>query len=115
MKSRVFKTESQIRRIVQDEAKRQTTEIYDKAMKDAVYQAFAVMMCVLHREFGFGGERLKRLKNLTESEFMMMRTGILGRSYDTNDCVKFLKNTYGIDFEESQYDDESWHSERRKV
>lgn len=103
MKSRVFKTESQIRRIVQDEAKRQATEIYDKALQDAAYQAFAVMMIVLHREFGFGGERLQRLKDLTESEFMMMREGILGKEYTTNDCVKFLKDTYGIDFAESQY------------
>ncbi len=46
MKARVFKTESQIRRIVQDEAKRQTTQIYDAAIRDATYQAYAVMMCV---------------------------------------------------------------------
>lgn len=107
MKARVFKTESQIRRIVQDEAKRQTTEIYEAALKDATYQAFAVMMCVLHREFGFGGERLRRLKDLTESEFMQMKIGILGKSYSTNDCVKFLKEKYSIDFAESQYD-ENW-------
>lgn len=107
MKARVFKTESQIRRIVQDEAKRQTTEIYDKAMKDAAYQCFAVLMCVLHKEFGFGKKRLKKLKDLTEFEFMMMKDGVLGNPYDTNDCVRFLKEKYGIDFAESQYD-ESW-------
>lgn len=107
MKARVFKTESQIRKIVENEAKSQTTKIYDAALKDACYQCFAVMMCVLHKEFGFGGERLRKLKDLTESEFMQMKVGILGRSYSTNDCVKFLKENYGIDFAESQYD-ESW-------
>lgn len=113
MKSRVFKSESQIRRIVQDEAKRQTTEIYDKAMQDSVYQAFAVMMCVLHKEFGFGKERLHRLKDLTEDEFMAMKCNVLGRSYTTNDCVRFLKENYDIDFSKSQYD-ESWDKQLRR-
>lgn len=111
MKSRVFKTESQIRRIVQDEAKRQTTEIYEKAQQDTAYQCFAVMMCILNREFGFGRERLHKVKNLTEAEFMAMKTGVLGRSYGTNDCVKFLKEKYDIDFAKSQYD-ESWDEKR---
>lgn len=107
MKARVFKTESQIRRIVKEEATQQTTKIYEAALRDATYQAHAVMMCVLHREFGFGEERLRRLKDLTESEYMAMRVGALGKPYTTNDCVKFLKEEYGIDFAESQYD-ESW-------
>ena len=105
MKARVFKTESQIRKIVQDEAKRQTTSIYEAAMQDSVYQALATMMYVLNRDFGFGGERLKKLKNLTEDEFMVMRTGICGKHYDANNCVKYLKEKYGIDFAESQYDE----------
>ena len=46
MKARVFKTEAQIRRIVQDEATKQTTQIYDKAMKDAVYQNMAAAVNV---------------------------------------------------------------------
>ena len=71
------------------------------------------MMCVLHREFGFGGERLRKLKDLTESEYMAMKTGVLGKPYSTNDCVKFLKENYGIDFDESQYD-ESWDKETKR-
>lgn len=113
MKARVFKTESQIRRIVQDEAKRQTTQIYDAAIRDATYQAHAVMMCVLHREFGFGGDWLRKLKNSVEAEYMAMKLGVLGKSYDTDDCRDFLKKTYGIDFEESMYG-ENWDKELRK-
>lgn len=103
MKARVFKTEAQIRRIVQDEATKQTTQIYDKAMKDAVYQNMAVVFCVLHREYGFGGERLRKLKNSVEAEYMAMKLGVLGKTYDTDDCVKFLKENYNIDFSESMY------------
>ncbi len=105
MKARILKTEAQVRKIVQEEAKRQTTEIYDAALRDATYQAFAVMMCVLHAEFGFGGERLRRLKDRTEDEFMFMKTGMKGKGYDTNYCVKYLKEHYNIDFSESQYDE----------
>ena len=104
MKARIFKTESQIRKIVQEEAKRQTTEIYDAALRDATYQAFAVMMCVLHNEFGFGGKRLRKLKDRTEDEFMLMRNGMRGQKYDTMYCVRYLKDKFGIDFNESQYD-----------
>lgn len=103
MKARVYSTENQIRKAVKAESERQVTEIYEKAMNDAAYQCFATMMCVLHREFGFGGERLRRLKNLTEAEFFAMMNGVLGKPYSTNDCVRFLKEEYGIDFEESMY------------
>lgn len=103
MKARVYSTENQIRRAVKEESERQTTVIYEKAMKDAAYQCFATMMVVLHREFGFGGERLRRVKDLTEAEFFAMMNGVLGKSYDTTDCVRFLKETYNIDFEESMY------------
>lgn len=113
MKSRVFKTEAQIRRLVQDEAKKQTTEIYEKALQDATYQAHATMMIVLHREFGFGGKRLRKLKDLTENEYMAMKTGVLGKKYDTKDCVHFLKEKFGIDFNESQYS-ESWDKVTRR-
>lgn len=113
MKARVFRTEAQIRRIVQDEATKQTTQIYEKAMKDAVYQNMAVVFCVLHREYGFGGERLRKLKNSVEAEYMAMKLGVLGKKYDTDDCRDFLKEKYGIDFEESMYG-ENWDRELRK-
>ena len=32
-----------------------------------------------------------------------MTSGVLGKPYSTNDCVRFLKETYNIDFEESMY------------
>lgn len=110
MKARVFKTESQIRKVVQREARKQTEEIYDKALADAAYQMFAVMMCVLNRRFGFGGKRLRELKDLTEDEFWLMKNGILGKPYTANDCVRYLKDKYGIDFTESQYSDEKWEA-----
>ena len=113
MKARVFKTENQIRKIVQDEANKRTTEMYEEAVKDVSYQCFAVMMYVLTRYFGFGKKRLHKVKNLTESEFMLMKIGILGRHYDANDCVRYLKEKYDIDFSKSQYD-ESWNDVTRR-
>lgn len=103
MKSRIYRTDSQVRKAVTEEVERQTTEIYEKAMQDTAYQCFATMMIVLHREFGFGGERLRKLKDLTEAEFYAMEKGVLGKPYTANDCVRFLKENYSIDFSESQY------------
>lgn len=113
MKARVYTTKSQIRKVVQKEAERKTTEIYEKAMKDAVYQNMAVVFCVLYREYGFGGKRLRKLKNSVEAEYMAMKLGVLGKKYDTDDCRDFLKEKYGIDFEESMYG-ENWDKELRK-
>lgn len=104
MKARIYTTQKQVEKAVQLEAKKQTTEIYDKALKDAAYQMWAVMLCVLHKQFGFGKTRLHQVKDSTEDEFMMMRDGILGKDYTTNDCVKFLKEKFDIDFEYSQYE-----------
>jgi hypothetical protein len=103
MKARVFSTENQISKAVRAETEKQLNEIYEKALCDAGYQMLATTMIVLHKSFGFGGERLRRLKDLTEEQFYFMQHGVLGQPYTSNDCVKYLKEHYGIDFSESQY------------
>lgn len=103
MKSRIITTDKQIRKIVEREAKKQLAEYEQKDFSRVAYQAMAVVMCVLNREFGFGRKRLQKLKDKTEDEFMLMTKGILGRSYNANDCIEFVKKEYGIDFEQSQY------------
>ena len=51
---------------------------------------------------------MSQLKEHIESEFVMMKTGIFGRKYDADDCTKFLKDRYSIDFSESAYKAEGW-------
>lgn len=113
MKARVLMTESQIRKIVKKESEIQTTKIYDAAVKDATYQAFAVCFIVLAKEFGFGAGRLGKLKNSIEAEYVSMCTGILGKPYGIDDVIKYLKEHYGIDFNESCYS-EAWDKKLRR-
>lgn len=103
MKARVLRTDKQIKRALHKEALKQSKEIYGQALEDAAYQVESVMLCVLHKHFGFGKKRLHKLFNLIEDEFILMNQGVLGRSYTTDDCKQFLKDEFDLDVEASQY------------
>ena len=105
---RLMTSELEVREICKRETDAYLRENYDQIVRQAVYQTLAVVFFVLHRCFGFGGKRLHRLKDEIESEFVMMKTGVLGKKYDADDCTKFLKARYGIDFSESAYKAEGW-------
>lgn len=100
---RLYKTEAQIREIVESEVEKMITPIYEKACQDTTYQTLATVFVVLNREYHFGKKRLHELKDQIESEFVAMETGILGKPYDAMDCVKVCKEQWDIDFEESLY------------
>ena len=103
---RLMKSEREVEEICRKQVEVYLTEKYEAIAQNAAYQAFAVMMCVLNRQYGFGKTRLHRLKNDVESEFVKMKTSFLGRDYSVNDCVKYLKDNYDIDFSKSNY--EGW-------
>lgn len=105
---RLMKSDREVREICKRETDAYLRENYEQIAKQAAYQTIAVAFVVLHRYFGFGGRRLSQLKEHIESEFVMMKTGIFGRKYDADDCTKFLKDRYGIDFSESAYKAEGW-------
>lgn len=77
-------------------------EIHDEIEKDISYQAIATVFWVLHKHFGFGAGRLKKLKDLTEDEYAHMIDGVLGREYNPRHCEEWLRSI-GIDLYESQY------------
>ena len=91
--------------IAQEELEKMRDEIYEKIEADCCYQAIAVTMWILHRDFGFGEERLKRLKNGIEDEYALMLEKPMGREYMPKDIMEWLKKRYGVDFDESQYDE----------
>lgn len=105
---RLMKSDREVREICKRETDAYLRENYERIAKQEAYRALAVAFVVLHRCFGFGGKRLHRLKDEIESEFVMMKTGILGRKYDADDCKRFLNERYDIDFEESIYKAEGW-------
>lgn len=77
-------------------------KIQDKIERDIFEQTIATVFWVLHKNFGFGSERLKRLKDATEDEFVLMQQGILGNEYNPRYCQEWLKSI-GIDLTKSQY------------
>lgn len=96
MKSRVQE------KIVRQQLEEISDELYKQFAHSISYQTLATAFWVLHRDFGFGAERLKRLKDSIEDEFRMMETGVFGKKYTTTEPVKWCKSQ-GIDFDKSQF------------
>ena len=102
----------EIKKAVRAEVEKQITPIYEKACQDTTYQTLATVFVVLNREYHFGKKRLHELEDQIESEFMAMETGVLGKPYDGMDCVKYCKEQWDIDFDESLY--EEWDKNETK-
>ena len=77
-------------------------EIQDKIETGVMHQTISVVFWVLHKHFGFGKDRLQRLKDYTEDEFKLMIDGVLGKKYSPRNCEEWLKSI-GIDLNKSQY------------
>jgi len=82
--------------------KEREAAIIDAVQSSIMQQVLAVTFCILHRENGWGPERLNRLKNQIEDEFVLMHKKPMGREYNPLDLRAWLKE-YGVDLEETQY------------
>ena len=78
-------------------------EIIDAVQTSIMQQVLATTFWVLHREYGWGKDRLNRLKNQIEDEFVLMHKKPMGKEYSPLDLRELLKNKYGVDLEETQY------------
>lgn len=96
-----YKTYSrqELNRIAIETAERYKDQMYDSVSKDCTYQALAVAFWTLHKKFGFGKQRLAKLK--TEIEVMYyLEEG------EIRNVQKILKDDFNIDFNESDIDKE---------
>ena len=103
MKARILTSESQIKQVVDEEVRKRLADYFTEVTRNTTYRTIAVVLRILERDYGFRKKRLHDVKNRIESEFCLMETGIFGQNYDQDDIVKYLKEKYDIDFEESQY------------
>lgn len=78
-------------------------EVYDKITWDIFQQAMAVCFTALEL-MGWRKKRLTDFKNRCDDVCDMMFRGVMGREYTTRDALQRLKDEYGIDLTESQYD-----------
>ena len=100
---RLIKREAEFKQICKEEAEKEVSARYDEITRETTYQALQVAFYVLAKEFKFGKKRLTLLKNLIENEFFLMESNFLNLNYNATDCGRFLKEKFGIDFSESQY------------
>lgn len=97
-----------------DELRRETLAIAERMIKEredeilaqvqtsVMQQTLATAFWILHRDAGWGAERLNRLKNSIEDEFVLMHKKPMGKDYSPLDHRDWLK-AYGVDLEETQY------------
>lgn len=91
-------TQAIAERLVQE----RETEITAAVQSSVMQQVLAVTFWILHRDFGYGAERLNRLMNSIEDEFVIMHKKPMGKEYSPLDIRTWLKD-YGVDLEETQY------------
>ena len=73
------------------------------AVQDSIcQQMLAMAFWILHRDFGWGRDRLNKLKEHIEDEFVLMHKKPMGKEYSPLDVRAWLKQ-YGVDLEETQY------------
>lgn len=78
-------------------------EIRDMGKDSICAQVFAEICYILHNDFGFGENRLRKLHKSVNALNAFMQTGFAGKSCDTMNCVEWLKKYAGIDvMEESK-------------
>jgi hypothetical protein len=75
-----------------------------KWVADVAHQTLATVFYVLYLRNGFTAQELQELKDNVEREFKLMQNGIMGREYNADNCVAFLKEQFGIDFNQSIYE-----------
>jgi hypothetical protein len=102
-KKKMFVTEAEMQKYIQNEWDNRTNEVFEECKRDIVAQFMAVCCTELNKEFKFGKIKLNRFKTGVESIFKLMTNdGILGKPFTTENCIKAMKDKYGIDFDERE-------------
>lgn len=73
-------------------------EIFDKVRDDVVSQVMATCMYELNKEFGFGKERLGKFFDGVSAMFLLMRSGVMGQEFTTENCIEHCEEQFGIKF-----------------
>ncbi len=101
----VQKIDKEIRKEVLKELDKYKNEVYDNVCWDVFQQALAVCFTALEL-MGWRKKRLHRFQDRVEDVCHLLLHGVMGREVTTKDAIKHLHDAYGIDFEQSVYDDQ---------
>lgn len=94
-------TEEELTAYLEEQWAAKEAEIYQAAIKDASAQILAVAFSTLYKPpYNWRTQRLMQFKRNIDATFQTMSTGILGKKFGTMECLEFMKNEIGIDFDE---------------
>ena len=94
-------TEEELTAYLEEQWASKEAEIYQAAIKDASAQILAVAFSTLYKPpYNWRTQRLMQFKRNIDATFQTMSTGILGKKFGTMECLEFMKNEIGIDFDE---------------
>ena len=96
-------------RISKEAAQKEVEKYYDRFAAVITNETFAVVCKVLHEDFGFGKERLQKLKDHFEDEAKLIETGMMGKEYRADQVVEWLKHKFGIDLNKSKFTEVDAH------
>ena len=82
-------------------------------VKNTIYQSLGAMLYVLATKKGASSKYLNWLKDETETIFVQMATKAGGLDYTNDDILRYLKENYNVDFDESAFG-EAWDDLREK-
>lgn len=77
--------------------------VFEAVKNDIVAQLMAVVFTVLNKDFGFGKDRLMKVKKGTEELFkIMLNGGICGQEFNTQNCLDYMKDKFDIDLDKKE-------------
>lgn len=97
-------SEKQLEEYLNQEWEKKQSELYKVVTKDVSAQLLAVFFTTLHQPpYNFGKERLLKFKHNVEFVFSSMNGNIFNRKFGTEDCIKFMKENFDIDFDKETF------------
>ena len=93
-------TEKQLEEYLAVEWEKRQSEIYQAVIKDVSAQLLAVFFTALSwPPYNWKKKRLLKCKSNVEFVLSTLSTGILGKKFTTQQCIDYIKEQCGIDFD----------------
>ena len=83
--------------VAREEIELQKANVCPDCQQSIANQVAAVMLKVLHDEYGFGKQRIEKLIDSTEGLFELCAAD--GKRYQATQCIAWLRDAMGIDLE----------------
>lgn len=93
----VFRTQEDITKAVTIEFEKKQNELLQEVKDSITAQVISACMVVLDKEYQFGKIRQERFVSAIKGICSLMQNGIAGQELSTNDCIKYVKDKFGID------------------